>query len=176
MSRIASTLADGDSMLLPERVSRPKFGDSPDYQRGLKRTSLRDSWKRKFLAMPKALREKARQSSLKRSPLKRASKGLKAEQSKYWKLSAAFLARPANKFCIICVVRREHGENILVNLATEIHHWAGRIKRLLCYIPFFKPSCRSCRDWPHDNKVKAREWGLLAPITQWNVCPDDERK
>lgn len=104
------------------------------------------------------------------------SKGLKAELAKYWKLSSAFLALPENKFCIICVVRREHGENILVNLATEIHHWAGRIKRLLCHVPFFRASCRSCRDWPHDNKVKARAWGLLAPATQWNVFPVNGKK
>lgn len=150
MSRLASTLDPGDNMLRGERVSRPK--------------------------LPKALYYRLRTNGLKRTRIKRISKGLKAEQSKYRTISAAFLARPENKFCIICVVRREHGENILVNLATEVHHWAGRIKRLLCYVPFFKPSCRSCRDWPHENKTKARLWGLLAPITQWNRFPVNGRE
>lgn len=122
------------------------------------------------------IRRWPKRSQLKRTRIKRASKGLKAEQAKYWILSAAFLARPENLFCIICTVRREHGENILVNLATEVHHWAGRIKRLLCYVPFFRPSCRSCRDWPHENKTKARLWGLLAPITQWNRFPVNGRE
>lgn len=167
-SRIRSPLLDGEHQLDRERVSRAELRDSRDYWNGLRRTGF----KRKLLASSPQKREKQRQNTLQRSSLKRASKGLKAEQAKYFKLSAAFLARPENRFCIICIVRREHGENILINFATEVHHWAGRIGRLLCYVPFFRPSCRHCRDWPHENKTKARLWGLLAPITKWNVFPD----
>lgn len=149
-SRISSPLAEGESQFRPlvERQERSAKTSRPqNYRFG------------------------RRQSGLRRTKIKRVSKGLKAEQAKYFKLSAAFLAQPENRFCIICIVRREHGENILINFATEVHHFAGRIKRLLCYVPYFKPSCRHCRDWPHENKSKARLWGLLAPITKWNVFP-----
>lgn len=95
---------------------------------------------------------------LKRSPLKSASKGLKAEQLKYRKLSAAFLALPENKWCLCCIVRREGlGENIIRNQSSEVHHWAGRIGRLLCYVPFFRAFCNACRTWPHVHPSKARE-------------------
>lgn len=170
MGRIASSLDEGENQFLPPRLPKSKnvsFGRRV----GLKRTSLRDSWKRKLLTMPKVLREKARQASLKRSPLKRQSKGLKAEQAKYWKLSAAFLARPENKWCEICERRRGAGENIFRNQSTEIHHKFGRLKRLLCYVPGFIASCRSCRDFPHAHPARARKLNLLSAPAQWNVFP-----
>jgi hypothetical protein len=120
----------------------------------------------------------ARNRITRKKPLKKIARSRRRVMQKYFAISTAFLLRPENALCLICQVRREHGENILINCATEIHHWAGRIGRLLCYVPFFRASCRSCRDWPHENKEKARAWGLLAPITQWNVFPgshQDER-
>lgn len=168
MGRILSSLADGEHML----SLSTKLPDSPHYRNGLKRTSsLRDSWKRKLLRMPPQMRQKAREASLARSP-KRQSKGLKAEQAKYRRLAAAFLARPENRLCWICVIRREHGENILINLATEVHHWALRAGRLLCYVPYFRASCFRCREFPHKNTKLAREMGVLAPVNICGVFPE----
>lgn len=110
-------------------------------------------------------------TQLKRTPLKKIAKSQRKRLRKYYPLAKEFLSRPENKFCLICTVRREHGENILINLATEIHHWAGRIGKLLCYVPYFRPSCFSCRLWPHDHPKLAREYGLLAPAPLWGVFP-----
>lgn len=168
MGRIASSLADGDSMLLPARIP-----ESEDVRRPF-RLKRNANWKRKLLRLPPQKRQKARQSTLKRSPLKRESKGLKAERAKYWKLSAVFLAQPENTWCICCTLRREKlGENILRNQSTEVHHFAGRIGRLLCYVPFFRAFCKPCRSWPHDHPSQARELNLLAPPALWNHFPVD---
>lgn len=119
---------------------------------------------------PRYNRLRAGTKRLKRTPLKRMSKGLKAETLKYHKVSTEFLLRPENKWCICCTLRREKlGENILQNPATEIHHWAGRIKRLLCYVPYFRPFCFWCRLWPHEHPEQARKLNLLAPSNLWNV-------
>lgn len=108
-------------------------------------------------------------------PLKRQSKGLRAETAKYRKLSTTFLSDPANRLCICCFLRREKlGENILQRKATEVHHWAGRIGRLLCYVPFFKAFCFFCRTWPHEHPVIARQLGLISPPKDWNVFPRDD--
>lgn len=173
-SRVASPLADGESMLVPRRLPKVRVPfDLRINGRLNSNVSLRDSWKHKLLAMPPALREQVRQTSLKRSSIEKVSKGLKAEKAKYRKLSAVFLARPENTWCICCTLRRERlGENILRNQATEIHHWAGRIGRLLCYVPFFRAFCNACRSWPHDHPSKARKLNLLAPAQLWNVFPD----
>lgn len=109
-----------------------------------------------------------------KKPMKKIARSRRREMAEYFALSTEFLLRPENYLCVICQVRREHGENILINCATEIHHWAGRCKRLLCYVPFFRPSCRGCRDWPHQHGETAREWGLLAPAPRYNVFPGKE--
>ncbi len=108
-----------------------------------------------------------------KKPMKKIARSRRRAMSEYFALSTKFLLRPENALCLICKVRREHGENILIQAATEVHHFAGRIGRLLCYVPFFRPSCRGCREWPHQHPVKAREWGLLALPAQWNVFPKD---
>lgn len=139
---------------------------------GLKRkVSLRDSFRRR-------LREEATRTRYDRNgrvrrikPLKKLGRAKRRALAVYLALKEDFLALPENKWCLICIVRREHGENILINLATEIHHFFGRIGRLLCYVPGFRPSCFTCRSWPHDHPKEAREWGLLAPAPLWNRFP-----
>lgn len=145
-SRVRSPLADGESMLV-ERIPRPVLRDSFYYRRGLKR-----------------------------APLKRESKSHKAELAKYRKLAAVFLAQPENSWCICCTVRREHGENIVRNPAVEIHHFAGRIGRLLCYVPYFRAFCNACRTWPHEHPSLARELNLLVPASLWNCFPASPEK
>jgi predicted amidophosphoribosyltransferase len=136
-----------------------------------RKISLRDSYRRKVAGMPLAARRKAYNRQLRRSPLRRISKGLKASTVVYRCLEALFLSRPENKWCEICTRRREAGENICRNQSTEVHHYAGRIGRLLCYTPYFIASCFFCREWPHQHKRMARDLQLLARAPQWNVYP-----
>lgn len=115
-----------------------------------------------------------RNGHLKRKkPIKKLSRALRSRLKVYFTLTTEFLLRPENALCLICQVRREHGENILIQPATEVHHFRGRRGRLLCWVPGFRPSCRGCRDFPHDNKKQARELGLLAPAVLYDVFPGD---
>jgi hypothetical protein len=158
-SRVLSPVPAGcviPKFTFPEKKLKVKLRDG--FLRKLKREGTRFLFKRGRLKRKK--------------PMKKIARSRRREMGEYFALSTAFLLRPENENCLICTVRREHGENILINCATEIHHWAGRIKRLLCYVPFFRPSCRGCREWPHQNPATAREWGLLAPTGQWNHFPD----
>lgn len=119
------------------------------------------------------LRRNGRWKNRNRS-ISHASKGLKAERAKYQKLSYVFLHQLENKWCVCCTLRQTVlGEDILINYSSEVHHWAGRIKKLLCYVPYFRAFCYHCREWPHLNKIKARELGLLAPAHLWEVYPSD---
>lgn len=136
-----------------------------------RKVSLRDSFLKK-------LREEGtrihwnRNSHLKRKrQLKKISRSRRTSLAKYQALAGAFLSLPENRLCIICQTRREHGENILINLATEIHHHRGRRGRLLCWLPGFRPSCYHCRMWPHEHPRTAREYGLLSPAPLWDVFP-----
>ena len=115
----------------------------------------------------------ARNLVKRQKPLKKLSRSKRQRLRGYYALTAEFLAQPENHNCIICTVRREHGENIPLQRATEVHHWAGRIGRLLCYVPYFRASCFSCRLWPHQNQKLAREYGVLAPAHLWEVFPGD---
>lgn len=161
-SRVASSIPAGEVIprpIFPEKKPKVKLRDG--FLRKLKREGTRFLFKRGRLERKK--------------PMKKMARSRRREMAQYFALSTKFLLQPENALCLICQVRREHGENILIQVSTEIHHWAGRIGRLLCYVPFFRPSCRGCRDWPHQNTVKAREWGLLAPPAQWNTYPEDAR-
>lgn len=141
-SRICSPLADGDSMLLEERVSRPKLLTAFDYRRRLKR-----------------------------SPIKRESKSHKAELAKYNASAKTFFAEPGNDVCHICVKLREDGDDIVLRSATERHHIRGRIGRLLNWRPGWIPSCFPHREWPHQHPARARKLGLLCEAKDWNVFP-----
>lgn len=175
MGRIASPLAEGEN-LFQERIPKPErvpFGR----RNGLKRSSLRDSWKRKLLAMPPQKREEARQKSLKRTPIKRReSKGRKAELQKYYASAPAFFAEPGNDVCLICVKLREDGDDIILRPATIRHHVRGRIGRLLNWRPGQIPSCKHHEPWPHAHPARARKLGLLSEAVDWNHFPDAGRK
>lgn len=151
-------------MDLAKRLRKPR--------KPLKRKmSLRDSFLRKLKA-ERTHRIYRNGKTIKRvKPLKKVSRSHRKRLAGYYALQQAFLRQPENRYCLICTMRREHGENILVQLATEVHHWAGRIGRLLCYVPYFRPSCYGCRSWPHEHPKQARKWGILAPAKLWNVFP-----
>lgn len=138
-----------------------------------RKVSLRDSWRKKLKRDGVRFVWKRNGVLKRKKPLKKRGRALRNRLRVYFEVSTAFLLRLENRLCLICVVRREHGENITVNVATETHHHRGRIGRLLCWVPGFRPSCYRCRLWPHDNPEKAREWGLLAPAAQYNVFPGD---
>lgn len=128
-----------------------------------------------------------------RNGLRKVSKKLAQQQRKYYPISRDFLRQPENRYCQICLCRsleghldqiklicqkaEEDGDYIfqasgaVLRRATEVHHYAGRIGRLLCYTPYFVASCRGCRDWPHDNRREAANLGLVAPPQLWNVFP-----
>jgi len=99
-------------------------------------------------------------SLFRRKPLRKVSRSKRRAYRAYTALASAFLNRPEARFCLICMMRAGHGENIPINRATEIHHWAGRIGRLLCYVPYFRSSCFNCRMWPHDHPKEARGMGF----------------
>lgn len=136
-----------------------------------RRESMRDSYARRMRAAGKIGGLKARGALIRKRPPKKISNAKQLANDRYYPLQREFLARPENQWCAICQARRDAGENIQVNIATEVHHWAGRTGRLLCYVPYFRPSCFFCRTWPHDHKRRAREIGVLAPATLYDVFP-----
>jgi hypothetical protein len=137
-----------------------------------RKVSLRDSFLRKL--REKGTKVSYRHNGLKRRRgIKKVSRARRTSLARYMALAGAFLSLPENRLCLICQTRREHGENILINRATEIHHYRGRRGRLLCWVPGFRPSCFGCRLWPHDYPKLAREYGLLAPAPLWEVFPVD---
>lgn len=117
------------------------------YRKRLKEEGTKNTWDRN--------------GKLKRKkPLKKISKSQRRKLSEYYAVQKEFLARPENRYCRICEARREHGENKLINLSTEVHHRSGRGKNL-SNVSEFVASCNSCRLWPHTNPKLAREWNLL---------------
>lgn len=139
-----------------------------------RKCSIRDGMLRKLKRDGLKLVFKRNGRVKKRKPLKKQSRALRTRSRVYFALTHEFLSREENRLCEICTRRREAGENILIQPATEVHHWAGRIGRLLCYVPYFKASCFNCREWPHRHPTKARDIGLLAPAALWNVFPESE--
>lgn len=119
-------------------------------QRGAWKQKPRKPWKKTEIPKQKA-------------PMRQVSKKRQSRLGEYRKVSKAFLER--NQVCKICLVRGI----IPPNKSTEIHHHRGRIGRLLCDVRGFVASCFPCRDFPHANTVVARELGVLAPATLWNV-------
>lgn len=103
-----------------------------------------------------------------RKPLKKISKSRRnALSSKYNPARVEFLRQ--NPFCQICPAKGTGRPN----RATEVHHMRGRAGSLLWDSRFFCASCRECREWPHENTVLARQYGVLCEPREWNVVPRD---
>lgn len=105
----------------------------------------------------------------KRKPFKKITKSHRKKLRTYFAVSSDFLALPENEWCLIC--RKLAYE--FPGRATEVHHFRGRIGRLLTDTRFFIPSCRAHRDFPHAEPALARSLGLLASPVEWNVYPGD---
>lgn len=99
---------------------------------------------------------------LKRKPLRKVSRAQGVRMRKYHEARIAFLA--ANPACGICLVRGK-----TPGAATEVHHIRGRNGSLLCDLRGFIPSCRACREWPHENPKEARALGVFGEAWEWGV-------
>jgi hypothetical protein len=139
-----------------------------------RRVSIRDGYLRRLKAEKTDFQFNFAGQRFRKRPVKKMGRARRSRLKEYYALTLEFLRREENRLCLICQVRREHGENICIQPATEVHHHRGRRGRLLTWVPGFRPSCYGCRLWPHDNKRLAREYGLLASTVLYDVFPEDE--
>lgn len=134
-----------------------------------RRMSLRESYARKqrYAAYEGKTSPRA---SLKRSkPLKKISKSQRNRLAAYKEVRIEYLKKfPA---CAICLCR-----GMTPAPATEVHHMFGRNSSLLCDTRGFVPSCRGCRDFPHEHPKEARALGILREPWEWGVPIDRQRK
>ena len=92
---------------------------------------------------------KPRQTPIRRVSLKRAK-----QNREYTKLRREYLAeQPA------CRIHMADDRGFV--RATEIHHRAGRIGKLLTDRSNFMPLCSECHRWIHDHPSEARAKGYL---------------
>ncbi len=140
-----------------------------------RKESLRDSFARKLKenGTRTIYLERAKRGSFtaKRKPLKKQSRHQRNRLRKYYPISEAFLARPENLLCAICVALNKDSPAHIIRPATETHHARGRNSVLLYDERHFRPSCYWCRLVPHEHKAWARKHGLLCEAHLWNV-PD----
>lgn len=125
-----------------------------------RKVSLRDSYLKRLKAEGTHYLWKRNGTIRRQKPLKKLSRSHRHKLSQYYAVRDEFLRREENQVCEICTRRREAGENIPLQAATEVHHRSGRGK-MLCEVREFVASCYSCRLWPHENPKQARELGLL---------------
>jgi hypothetical protein len=114
----------------------------------------------------------------KRKPLKKQSQSLRAETLKYYAAFRAWVEKPENAQCAVCVVLYAAGEIDGINLTTERHHFRGRIRKLLNWEPGWIPCCRLHRTWMHlpENRARAEANGLISSATLFNTYPDELRR
>jgi ribosomal protein S27AE len=79
-----------------------------------------------------------------------------ARMQEYRKKREAFLKK--NPQCARCGKK-----------STEVHHYKGRIGRLLCMEEHWFALDRQCHNWIGENPAQAREEGFLCQIGQWNT-------
>jgi hypothetical protein len=176
---------------IPKRMKRrPEKRENP----------LKESWTRSKPVKDKSVykwRVKTGKGMKRNKPMRKVSKKrLKVMRKNYFPANNEFLQRPENRFCYICLCRSlectvtelrsmmsrpvKEGDRLLglsgaiMVPAVEVHHYRGRIGRLLDFEPFFLASCRECREWPHTFFKQARALELLAPSPLYNVFPSAE--
>lgn len=150
-SRVISSLSDGESMFKQNgyhngngqsEVCRPKL------RRGI---SLRDSYKRRLLALPPQKRENARQRSL----LKRTRLCKVSPKKRHWKaiyLSALRFLIALDPICRRCRCRE----------ANQGHYPFGQMGALIL---LFWPFCMTCHNEVEFHKNQSRDEGwILYPI------------
>lgn len=115
-------------------------------------------------------------------PIKKVSDKRKAESYLYTKKRKIFLAKPENKYCPVAkavyegkINPDEFEDSELIFqyegyfLATEVHHKAGRIGKLLNYVPYWLAVSRNGHEWINANPKKALALGFNLPRTQTNI-------
>lgn len=103
---------------------------------------------------------------MKRSPMKRQSSKRAAEQRRYAKLRKEVLIY--HPWCFAC---KENGD---YRAATEVHHYRGKLGRLLCDTRFFRSVCQEHHNYIHHvNPNEARRRGWLASAAEFGVYPAD---
>lgn len=91
--------------------------------------------------------------------IRRVSKARAKQQRQYAKLKAHFLANETH--CFAC-------KHWVFFEDRELHHWAGRVGRLLYYEPAFRMACPKCHAFIHAHPATAFIRGLIAPRGIWN--------
>jgi hypothetical protein len=102
---------------------------------------------------------------MKRTPIRKVSVRRESENRTYLKLNREYLAE--HRFCECC--EPIHGGP--VRRSNQVHHYRGRVGRLLTDTRFFRASCQECHTWICDNGAEARKRGVLAPVAEFNVYP-----
>lgn len=106
-------------------------------------------------------------------PMRRVSKRRAGENREYSIVRMRYLME--HPWCEACKkVRPIMSAAFGPGASTEIHHFRGKLHRLLNDSRFFLAVCRECHDFIHDNGYAARRLGLLAPISEFNVYPEDK--
>jgi len=101
-----------------------------------------------------------------RKPVRRVSSQRAKELARYAKLRVEFLATHSLCQCWTCL-----HPSFPMYPATQVHHMAGRMGKLLCHSEFWLAVCNRCYRWIHNNPSIARAAGLIAPVGQWNKQP-----
>lgn len=134
-----------------------------------RKTPLRSKTGFKRTYLPKAQKDDV-QPILKRKKMSQVSKKQSKVNREYTKAKAEYLAD--HFWCEACMVISPMGV-FRVCIATDLHHSRGRGPKLTADKRFFKAVCGDCHRWIHENGVKARELGLLAPIAEFGVPPTE---
>jgi hypothetical protein len=128
----------------------------PTRWNGLKRTGFKR--KRTIATQKKFIARKTRKNvewrKNRKGGLARQSKKQKERMAKYWPVRAKFLEE--NPYCSFCMCLKG-----IKTPSTEVHHIYGRRGDLLWNPEHFVPSCYYHRLWPHNNQVKAAEYGWM---------------
>lgn len=113
-----------------------------------------------FSCFAKAEGAKKKQVS---KPIKKVSDKMKEQLKQYNKLRKAFiyLAQDNSVFCTAYY----HAYGIKKEV-TEVHHKAGRVGKLLLYVPYWLPVSREGHRWIHDNPKEAYKAGFLISSTK----------
>lgn len=128
-----------------------------------RKSSLRDSYAAKCRTQGVKGGLK-RNGKLKTTRLGKVSVNRGKQLAEYSKIRGKYLF-----FYAACVARIRE---VCARGATDVHHQRGKVGRLLCDTRFFLPVCRGCHDWIHQHPNRARELGLIAPASEWEVYPE----
>ena len=100
----------------------------------------------------------------KQKPIKPMSEKRKSQSYLYTKKRKIFLEKPENKFCPVAEVIFDE-----TKLTNEVHHKAGRIGKLLLFVPYWLAVSSKGHKWIHANPKEAYKLGFLIRSTTINI-------